>query len=120
MDYDDDIIDFDDKTNLASTPEGKLLTSILHQAVEDAIYQPSKVKNTKTENSERSIASKNRIAIRDKVDAIRWLFDDNEVYDLCCEITGLHKENVRQLVIDKVGANIILPLVHEFYRPNGY
>ena len=117
MDLDDDIIDNDSFENLAQTPEGKLLISILNQAIEDATYEVKPSKKRLTEGSDRSIVSKNRIANRDKIDAIQWLFDDNDVYDLCCEVAGIHKDKVRELVINKVGEKIIYPLVYGHYQP---
>ena len=120
MDFDDDIIDNDSYENLAATPEGKLLVSILNQAIEDATYEPKRSKKSLTEGSSRSIVSKNKLANKDKIDAIQWLFDDNDVYDLCCEVAGIHKDKVRELVIEKVGAKIIYPLVYGHYQPNGH
>lgn len=115
----EEVIDFDNNNELAFTPEGKLLISILNQAIEDAVYVPEKSKKNLTEASSRSTVSKNNIAYKTKVEAIQWLFDDNDVYDLCCELANTHKEKVRQFVIDKVGADIIYPLVYGFYRPDG-
>jgi hypothetical protein len=111
----EEIIDYDDKSELALTPEGKLLISMLNQAIEDAIYVPPKRKKTLTEGSSRSQTSKDTIANRTKIEAIQWLFDDNDVYNLCCELAGTHKDKVRAFVINKVGAKIIYPLVAGFY-----
>ena len=116
----EEIIDFDNTSQLAFTPEGKLLISMLNQAIEDAVYVPVKNKKNLTEYSSRSTTSKNNIANKTKVEAIQWLFDDNDVYTLCCELAGIHKDKIRQFVIDQVGAKIIYPLVYAFYRPDGH
>jgi hypothetical protein len=115
----EEFIDFDNKSELAFTPEGKLLISMLNQAIEDALYVSPKHKGGITEGSSRSMASKNNLANRTKVEAIQWLFDDNDVYELCCELAGTHKDKVRQFIINKIGAKIIYPLVYGFYRPDG-
>ena len=115
----EEIIDFNNTSELAFTPEGKLLISMLNQAIEDAVYVPSKSKKDMTEGSSRSTTSKNNIANKTKVEAIQWLFDDNDVYALCCELAGTHKDKVRQFVINEVGAKVIYPLVYGFYRPDG-
>ena len=116
----EEVIDFDDNSNLAFTPEGKLLISMLNQAIEDAVYVAPKRTRSLTEGSSRSQTSKHNIASKTKIEAIRWLFDDNDVYTLCCELAGTHKDKVRQFVIDEVGAEFIYPLVHAFYQPNGH
>jgi len=113
------IIVYINTSELAFTPEGKLLISMLNQAIEDAVYVPSKSKKDITEGSSRSTTSKNNIANKTKIEAIQWLFDDNDVYALCCELAGTHKDKVRQFVINEVGAKVIYPLVYGFYRPDG-
>jgi hypothetical protein len=120
MDTSKDVIDFDDKSELSGLPESKLLLAMLYQAIEDALYSPKKVKTNATECSVNSLKSKNKAGAKDKIDAIEWLFDDNDVYDLCCELAGISKHNIRDMIIDKLGAENILPLVHEFYQPNGH
>lgn len=120
MDYDDDIVDFDDKSTLSEVPEAKLLIAMLYQTINDALYEPKKVRDNATAKSLTSLKSKNRIALRDRIDAIQWLFDDNDVYDLCCDLAGMSKYNIREMIIQKLGAAQILPLVHEFYQPNGH
>jgi hypothetical protein len=57
----EEIIDFNDTSELAFTPEGKLLISMLNQAIEDAVYVPSKSKKDMTEGSSRSTTSKKRM-----------------------------------------------------------
>ena len=60
----EEFIDFDNKSELAFTPEGKLLISMLNQAIEDALYVSPKHKGGITEGSSRSMASKNNLANR--------------------------------------------------------
>jgi hypothetical protein len=120
MDYDDDIVDNDDKSMLAELPEAKLLLAMLYQTIEDAMYIPKKQKMDATPRSLTTLKSKNKLALRDKIDAIQWLFDDNDVYDLCCDLAGMSKHNIREMVINRIGADVILPLVHGFYQPNGH
>ena len=40
----EEFIDFDNKSELAFTPEGKLLISMLNQAIEDALYVSPNIK----------------------------------------------------------------------------
>jgi hypothetical protein len=120
MDFDDDIVDYDDKSNLAELPEAKLLLAMLYQTIDDAMYVPKKQKRDATERSITTLKSKNKLALRDKVDAIQWLFDDNDIYDLCCELAGMSKHNIREMIIEKIGADVIMPLVSGFYQPNGH
>jgi len=105
MDYDDDVVDYDDNNRLSELPEAKLF---------------KKYKRNATERSITTLKSKNKLALRDKVDAIQWLFDDNDVYDLCCDLAGMSKYNIREMVINKIGADVIMPLVSGFYQPNGH
>jgi hypothetical protein len=120
MDFDDDIVDYDDNNRLAELPEAKLLIAMLYQTIDDAMYVPKKQKRDATERSITTLKSKNKLALRDKVDAIQWLFDDNDVYDLCCELAGMSKHNIREMVINKIGADVIMPLVSGFYEPHGH
>lgn len=120
MDYDDDIVDYDDKSQLSELPEAKLLIAMLYQTINDALYEPKKVRENATNKSATTLRSKNKIALRDRIDAIQWLFDDNDVYDLCCDLAGMSKYNIREMIIKKLGAGQILPLVHGFYQPNGH
>jgi len=108
----EDIVDFDSENTLAETAEGKLMIAMLQQAVLDATYKKPRSKN---EATSKSMASKNRVALRDQEDAIRWLFDDNDVYEMCCNIAGIHKEKIRALVAKTVGAEIVYPLVSKWY-----
>jgi hypothetical protein len=120
MDYDDDVVDYDDNNRLSELPEAKLLIAMLYQTIDDAMYVPKKYKRNATERSITTLKSKNKLALRDKVDAIQWLFDDNDVYDLCCDLAGMSKYNIREMVINKIGADVIMPLVSGFYQPNGH
>jgi hypothetical protein len=120
MDYDDDVVDYDDNNRLSELPEAKLLIAMLYQTIDDAMYVPKKQKRNATERSVTTLKSKNKLALRDKVDAIQWLFDDNDVYDLCCDLAGMSKYNIREMVIKKIGADVIMPLVSGFYQPNGH
>ena len=120
MDFDDDVVDYDNNNRLSELPEAKLLIAMLYQTIDDAMYVPKKHKRNATERSVTTLKSKNKLALRDKVDAIQWLFDDNDVYDLCCELAGMSKHNIREMVINKIGANVIMPLVSGFYQPNGH
>jgi len=120
MDYDDDVVDYDDNNRLSELPEAKLLIAMLYQTIDDAMYVPKKQKRNATERSVTTLKSKNKLALRDKVDAIQWLFDDNDVYDLCCDLAGMSKYNIREMVINKIGADVIMPLVSGFYQPNGH
>ena len=120
MDYDDDRVDNDDRSRLAELPEAKLLLAMLYQTIDDAMYVPKKIKRNATERSVTTLRSKNKLALRDKVDAIQWLFDDNDIYDLCCDLAGMSKHNIREMVINKIGADVIMPLVSGFYQPNGH
>ena len=120
MDFDDDIVDNDDNNRLTELPEAKLLIAMLYQTIEDAMYVPKKQKRDATERSVTTLKSKNKLALRDKVDAIQWLFDDNDVYDLCCDLAGMSKYNIREMVINKIGADVIMPLVSGFYQPYGH
>jgi hypothetical protein len=108
----EDIVDFDSENTLAETAEGKLMIAMLQQAVIDATYKKPKSKNVE---ATKSMTSKNRVALRDQEDAIRWLFDDNDVYEMCCSIAGIHKEKIRALVAKTVGAEIVYPLVSKWY-----
>lgn len=120
MDYDDDVVDYDDNNRLSELPEAKLLIAMLYQTIDDAMYVPKKYKRNATERSITTLKSKNKLALRDKVDAIQWLFDDNDVYDLCCDLAGMSKYNIREMVINKIGADVIMPLVSGFYQSNGH
>jgi uncharacterized protein YdcH (DUF465 family) len=120
MDFDDDIVDNDDNSRLTELPEAKLLLAMLYQTIDDALYVPKRTKENATEKTVTSLKSKNKLALRDKIDAIQWLFDDNDIYDLCCELAGMNKYNIRNMIIEKIGAEQILPLVHKFYQPNGH
>jgi hypothetical protein len=120
MDFDDDIVDNDNNSRLTELPGAKLLVAMLYQTISDALYSPKRTKENATEKTVTSLRSKNKIALRDKIDAIQWLFDDNDIYDLCCDLAGMSKHNIRNMVIDKIGADTILPLVHGFYQPNGH
>jgi len=91
-----------------------------NENTERAMYVPKKYKRNATERSITTLKSKNKLALRDKVDAIQWLFDDNDVYDLCCDLAGMSKYNIREMVINKIGADVIMPLVSGFYQPNGH
>jgi hypothetical protein len=108
----EDIVDFDNDNTLADTAEGKLMIAMLQQAVLDATYKKPRSKNVE---ATKSMTSKNRVALRDQEDAIRWLFDDNDVYEMCCNIAGIHKEKIRELVAKTVGAEIVYPLVSKWY-----
>jgi hypothetical protein len=120
MDFDDDIVDNDNNSQLTELPEAKLLLAMFYQTIDDALHVPKKIKRNATERSLSSFKYQSKLALRDKVDAIQWLFDDNDVYDLCCDLAGMSKHNIRNMVIDKIGADVIMPLVCDFYQPNGH
>ncbi len=42
MDYDDDVVDYDDNNRLSELPEAKLLIAMLYQTIDDAMYVPKK------------------------------------------------------------------------------
>ena len=120
MDYDDDVVDNDDRSLLAELPEAKLLIAMLYQTINDAMYVPKPHKRNATARSVSSLRHKNKLALRDKVNAIQWLFDDNDVYDLCCELAGISKYHIREMVIQKIGAKVVHPLIYGFYQPDGH
>lgn len=104
----EDIIDFDDNSALALTPEGKMLTCMLYVAVEDAIYNVSRLGRKKTAIKNHRIQSDNRI------EAIHWLFDDNDVYDLCCSVAGIHKDQIRTFIREKLGDVTVDAILYNF------
>jgi len=108
----EEIIDFDDNSMLAHTPEGKLLTCILTQAVEDALYRqaPNKL-------GTKNMKYNYKVNLENKIDAIKWLFTNSELLDSCCFVVNVHKDSIRKKIIDIIGANIIHPLVYNVYKP---
>jgi hypothetical protein len=108
----EEIIDFDDNSMLAHTPEGKLMTCILTQAIEDALYRqaPNRV-------GTKNMKYHHKVNFENKIDAIKWLFTNSELLDSCCFIVNVHKDSIRKKMIDIIGADIIHPLVYNVYKP---
>ncbi len=52
----------DDKSQLSELPEAKLLLAMLYQTINDALYEPKKVRQNATSRSVTSLKSKNKIA----------------------------------------------------------
>ena len=108
----EEIIDFDDNSMLAHTPEGKLLTCILTQAVEDALYRQAPNKFG-TKNMKYNY----KVNLESKIDAIKWLFTNSDLLDSCCFVVNVHKDSIRKKMIEIIGADIIHPLVYNVYKP---
>lgn len=107
-----EIIDFDDNNMIAHTPEGKLLTCILKQAVEDALYRHAP-------NRPRTKFMKyhHKINFQNKINAIKWLFTNSELLELCCFVVNVHQDFIRKKMIEIIGPNFIYPLVYNVYKP---
>ena len=108
----EEIIDFDDNSMLAHTPEGKLLTCILTQAVEDALYR-----NATYKSGTKNMKYHHKINFENKIDAIKWLFTNSELLELCCFVVNVHQDSIRKKMIDIIGADVIHPLVYNVYKP---
>ena len=108
----EEIIDNDDNSMLSHTPEGKLMTCILMKAIEDALYR-QKPTNENSKNTRYN----HEINFNSKIDAIKWLFTNSELLDLCCFVVNIHKDSIRKKIINIVGAKIIYPIVYNTYKP---
>jgi hypothetical protein len=108
----EEIIDFDDNSMVAHTPEGKLLTCILTQAVEDALYR-----HTANKTGTKNMKYHHRVNFENKIDAIKWLFTNSELLELCCFVVNVHQDSIRRKMIDIIGADVIHPLVYNVYKP---
>jgi len=108
----EDIIDNDDNSMLAHTPEGKLMTCILMKAVEDALYRQRPnfdlSKNTKYDH---------QINADSRIDAIKWLFTNSDLLDLCCFIVNIHKDSIRKKIVDILTPEVVHPIVYKTYKP---
>lgn len=107
----EEIIDFDDNSMLAHMPEGKLMTCLLMQAVEDALYKhrPNFAQNKKTQYE-------HQINANNKINAIQWLFTNSDLLDLCCYIVNIHKDSIRNKMINILGAEVLSPIVYKTYK----
>ena len=47
MDFDDDIVDNDNNSQLTEFPEAKLLLAMFYQTIDDALHVPKKIKRKK-------------------------------------------------------------------------
>ena len=108
----EEIIDFDDNSMLAHTPEGKLLTCILTQAVEDALYR-----QTPNRTGTKNMKYHHKINFENKIDAIKWLFTNSELLDSCCFIVNVHKDSIRKKIVDILTPEVVHPIVYKTYKP---